>query len=81
MLLADMGAEVLRIEREDGNGWPNPVIDRGRKTLTLDIRICASEAFIRNSTASMRVAPAPRFSRTPGKARRTLECALCADWD
>lgn len=38
MLLADMGAEVLRIEREGGNGWPNPVVDRGRKRLTLDIR-------------------------------------------
>ncbi|HCL13917.1 MAG TPA: carnitine dehydratase, partial [Pseudomonas sp.] len=38
MLLADMGAEVLRIEREGGNGWPNPVVDRGRKTLTLDLR-------------------------------------------
>jgi len=41
MLLADMGAEVLRIEREGGNGWPNPVVDRGRKTLTLDIRSVA----------------------------------------
>ncbi len=38
MLLADMGAEVLRIEREGGNGWPNPIVDRGRATLTLDIR-------------------------------------------
>jgi alpha-methylacyl-CoA racemase len=38
MLLADLGAEVLRIEREGGNGWPNPVVDRGRKRLTLDIR-------------------------------------------
>lgn len=38
MLLADMGAEVLRIERDGGNGWPNPVVDRGRKRLTLDIR-------------------------------------------
>lgn len=38
MLLADMGAEVLRIEREGGTGWPNPVVDRGRKVLTLDIR-------------------------------------------
>jgi alpha-methylacyl-CoA racemase len=38
MLLADLGAEVLRIEREGGNGWPNPVADRGRKLLTLDIR-------------------------------------------
>jgi len=38
MLLADLGAEVLRIERDGGNGWPNPVVDRGRKRLTLDIR-------------------------------------------
>ena len=38
MLLADLGAEVLCIEREGGNGWPNPVVDRGRKRLVLDIR-------------------------------------------
>lgn len=38
MLLADLGAEVLRIERDGGNGWPNSVVDRGRKRLTLDIR-------------------------------------------
>lgn len=38
MLLADLGAEVLRIDREGGNGWPNPIVDRGRASLTLDIR-------------------------------------------
>jgi alpha-methylacyl-CoA racemase len=38
MLLADLGAEVLRIDREGGNGWPNPVVDRGRSVLILDIR-------------------------------------------
>lgn len=38
MLLADLGAEVLRIEREGGNGWPNPIADRGRSVLVLDIR-------------------------------------------
>lgn len=38
LLLADLGAEVLRIERDGGNGWPNPVVDRGRKRLSLDIR-------------------------------------------
>ena len=38
MQLADMGAEVLRIDREGGNGWPNPIVDRGRGTLSLDIR-------------------------------------------
>lgn len=38
MLLADMGAEVLRIDRAGGNGWPNPVVDRGRARLELDLR-------------------------------------------
>jgi len=38
MLLSDMGAEVLRIDRKGGNGWPNPVADRGRATKIVDIR-------------------------------------------
>ncbi|MBD3759303.1 CaiB/BaiF CoA-transferase family protein [Rhizorhabdus sp.] len=38
MMLSDMGAEVIRIDRAGGNGWPNPIMDRGRATLTLDIR-------------------------------------------
>ncbi|EJN00351.1 CaiB/BaiF CoA-transferase family protein [Phyllobacterium sp. YR531] len=38
MLLADLGADVVRIERSGGNGWPNPVQDRGRRILELDIR-------------------------------------------
>ncbi|MEH3123443.1 MAG: CaiB/BaiF CoA-transferase family protein [Sphingomonas phyllosphaerae] len=38
MMLADHGAEVIRIDREGGNGWPNPIMDRGRITMTLDIR-------------------------------------------
>jgi alpha-methylacyl-CoA racemase len=38
MLLSDLGAEVLRIDRDGGNGWPNPIADRGRATLVLDIR-------------------------------------------
>lgn len=38
MLLADMGADVLRIERHGGNGLPNPVVDRGRATMAADIR-------------------------------------------
>jgi alpha-methylacyl-CoA racemase len=30
MLLADLGADVIRIDRKGGNKWPNPVVDRGR---------------------------------------------------
>lgn len=38
MLLADLGAEVVRIDRTGGNGWPNRVVDRGRSIVTVDIR-------------------------------------------
>ncbi len=45
MLLADLGAEVVRIDRAGGNGWPNPVVDRGRSTITVDIRSDEGRAF------------------------------------
>jgi alpha-methylacyl-CoA racemase len=38
MLLADLGAEVIRIEREGGKGWPNPIMDRGRAVITVNIK-------------------------------------------
>jgi alpha-methylacyl-CoA racemase len=39
MLLSDLGAEVLKIERQGGTGWPaNPILDRGRAVLQLDLR-------------------------------------------
>lgn len=38
MLLANLGAEVLRIDRPGGNGYPNPIVDHGLSSLTLDIR-------------------------------------------
>lgn len=38
MLPSDLGAEVLRIERKGGNGWPNPIVDRGRHNLIADVR-------------------------------------------
>jgi alpha-methylacyl-CoA racemase len=38
MLLADMGAEVLRIERA-GAYWPDvPIVSRGRASITLDLK-------------------------------------------
>ncbi|MDR3177198.1 MAG: CoA transferase [Desulfovibrio sp.] len=45
MLLADLGADVLRVERKGGNGWPNPVADRGRRLVEADIRSDAGRAF------------------------------------
>lgn len=45
MLLADLGADVLRIDREGGNGWPNPIADRGRAQVTIDIRSEEGRAF------------------------------------
>ena len=38
MLLADLGAEVVRFDRPEGNGWANPVVDRGRHAITVDVR-------------------------------------------
>jgi alpha-methylacyl-CoA racemase len=46
MLLSDMGAEVLRIDRPGGNGWPNPIVDRGRHVIELDIRGDAGRAAV-----------------------------------
>lgn len=45
MLLSDLGAEVLRIERKGGNGWPNPVVDRGRASKVIDIRTDEGKSF------------------------------------
>ncbi len=38
MLLGDLGAEVVRFERPGGNGWPNPIVDRGRWTTAVDLK-------------------------------------------
>lgn len=45
MLLSDLGAEVLRIDKEGGNGWANPIADRGRASATIDIRTDEGRAF------------------------------------
>lgn len=51
MLLADLGADVLRIERVGGNGWPNPIVDRGRAVMPVDIRTEEGCAFCLRASA------------------------------
>lgn len=52
MLLADMGAEVLRIERAGGGDWPDiPIVSRGRASLTLDLKDPADLARCRTAMA------------------------------
>src|ERR1700722_8085308 len=50
MLLADLGADVLRIDREGGNGWFNPIAERGRASVTVDIRSEQGRAFCLDAT-------------------------------
>lgn len=38
MLLADMGAEVVRIDRAPVDPFPNPVVNRGRSSILLDLK-------------------------------------------
>jgi alpha-methylacyl-CoA racemase len=46
MLLSDLGADVVRINRAGGNGWPNPIMDRGRAALEMDIRTAEGRALV-----------------------------------
>lgn len=50
MLLADLGAEVIRIDRAGGNGWSNPIIDRGRASICVDIRSDEGRAICLDAT-------------------------------
>ena len=52
MLMADMGAEVVRIDRPGGNGWPNPIMDRGRSVVTVDIRTAAGRDYCITAASS-----------------------------
>jgi alpha-methylacyl-CoA racemase len=40
-----MGASVVRIDRAGGNGWENPIVDRGRAAVTIDIKSETGRAF------------------------------------
>ena len=51
MLLSDLGADVLRIDRAGGNGWPNPIVDRGRATCSIDIRSDEGRKFCLDAAA------------------------------
>lgn len=51
MLLSDLGCEVLRVDRPGGNGWPNPVIDRGRHSIEVDIRDPNGRELVYEATA------------------------------
>jgi alpha-methylacyl-CoA racemase len=45
MLLADLGADVIRIDREGGGDWPNlPILSRGRSSIVLDLKTPAGIA-------------------------------------
>jgi len=38
MLLADLGADIVRIEPPGGDPWPNPVTARGKICVSLDLK-------------------------------------------
>ena len=42
--------KVLRIDRPGGNAWPNPIVDRGRHTIELDIRSEATRSIVFEAT-------------------------------
>ncbi len=50
MLLADLGAEVVRIDRP-GGGVMNPVVERARHRVTVDLKSEEGKAFCRDATS------------------------------
>ncbi|RIJ28550.1 CaiB/BaiF CoA transferase family protein [Henriciella mobilis] len=54
MLLSDMGADIIRIDRPSGVGGtgPNPVLQRGRPSITLDLKAEADVALAKRMAAA-----------------------------
>lgn len=52
MLLADLGADVLRITPAGGDQWPNQVTGRGKRELTLNLKHPADNATCRRLVAA-----------------------------
>ena len=62
MMLADHGAEVIRIDRPGGFMDPRDPLSRNRTSIALDIVMPPSEEPIENSPASSRPSTAARMS-------------------
>lgn len=55
MLLADMGADVVRVDRISGPGadyTPNPVIERGRRSIAIDLKTADGVAVLLDLVAT-----------------------------
>ena len=76
MLLADMGADVVRIDRGQQESYPDPVTNRGRSSIVLDLKNPTDLALAR---AAMREAdvviegfrPGLRITRSPSRSIST----------
>src|SRR5918995_2220543 len=79
MVLADLGAEVVRVHRPEEVGTPpNPVLDRGRRSLAADLKSTEGAALVRTlidrSDAvieGFRPGVAERLGLDPAELRRT----------
>ena len=52
MLLSDMGAEVVRIDRSPFDPFPNPVVNRGRTSILLDLKSEEGRRIAREAVAA-----------------------------
>src|SRR3546814_374967 len=64
MMLSDMGADVVRIDRSIEDDYPNPVINRGRTAILLDLKTEQGRA-----TALAAMDHADEIGRASGRER------------